>query len=161
MPRRRKSATSWRVHHQCACSVSGEVVRQYERRFSNPPASARPATMGVLLLLSTLSLFVFPSAESNSAGFDLTSIDCLHEIGDSALVGHNCEIMRSARASNLNDSWAPHLDLTDDQTPDDSSDPAFLPSMSVEKLRFRDRSVSRGVVRAVAMAGKAPSPLRC
>ena len=161
MPRRRESAIRGRVAAQNACSVSGEVVRQYERRFSNPPASARTATMGVLFLLGTLSLSVSHGAENAPARFDLARVACLHDIGDRDFVDHDCENVRPGRVSNLNDSWTAHLDVTDDETPDDSSDPAFLPSMSVEKAQFRDLSPGRGVVRIVPTARKEPLPLRC
>ena len=117
--------------------------------------------MGVLLFLSALFLSVFHCAESPPARFDLASASCLHDVIDRSALHVEGENVRSGRVSNPNDSWTAHLDVTEDETPDDSSDPAFLPSMSVEKAQFRDLSPGGGLVRIVPTARKEPLPLRC
>jgi len=117
--------------------------------------------MGVLLLWGALSLSVSPSAESAPARFDLAAAACAHDISDRDFADHHCENVRSGRVSNPNDFWTAHLDVTDDETPDDSADPAFLPSLLVEKVQFRDLSLGSGVVRIVPTARKVPLPLRC
>ncbi|MGO9600237.1 MAG: hypothetical protein ACLP7Q_19810 [Isosphaeraceae bacterium] len=116
--------------------------------------------MGVLFLLGTLSLSVSHGAENAPARFDLARVACLHDIGDRDFVDHDCENVRPGRVSNPNDFWTAHLDVTD-ETPDESADPSFLPSVLVEKVQFRDLSLGRGVVRVVPTARKVPLPLRC
>ena len=117
--------------------------------------------MGVLLFLGALCLSVFHCAESAPARFDLASASCLHDVIDRSTLHGDGESVRSGLVSDPNDFWTAHLDVTEDQTPDDSSDPAFLPSMSVEKAQFRDLSPGRRVVRIVPTAGREPLPLRC
>jgi hypothetical protein len=117
--------------------------------------------MGVLFLLGALSLSAFHCAEAAPERSDLAQSSCLHGISDGSSLHCVGETVRSDLVSDPNDLWTTHLDVTDDQTPDDSSDLALLPSISVEKVQFRDMSPARGVVRVVATTRKKPLPLRC